>query len=217
MTVLVCSAHADDEVIGVGGTIAKMAKEEDVIVLIFSYGGGSFAGLSDRLTSWPPMMSEEKLIETRVKESKKADELLGVKETIFLGIKGNIPKEFKLEQKEKLKAIINQYKPDKIFYHSVKDGHPDHLAVNKVMHSIIEKMQKKPEIYTYQINLFDFSMKESKLIIDVSKEFQKKLNALAEFKSQVLWTTPLKFMVLLKAIIFGKKQGFKFAEYFYTE
>ena len=38
MTVLVFSAHPDDEVIGLGGTIKKISKNEDVITIIFSYG-----------------------------------------------------------------------------------------------------------------------------------------------------------------------------------
>ncbi|MFA4887817.1 MAG: PIG-L family deacetylase, partial [Candidatus Nanoarchaeia archaeon] len=38
-TILVFAAHPDDEIIGVGGTIAKYAQEgKDVIVTIFSDG-----------------------------------------------------------------------------------------------------------------------------------------------------------------------------------
>lgn len=213
MTVIVCSAHADDEVIGVGGTIAKLAKKEKVIVIIFSYG----VSVAARASSIPPMMSEEKLTKVRVAESKRAGDILGVKETIFLGIKGDLPKVLNEEQKKKLLDIFQKYKPSKIFYHSSKDGHPDHRAVNKVMREIIEKMKKKPEVYTYQINLLDLSLKDPKIIIDVSKEFKKKLDALKEFRSQVIWTKPLEFMVLLKGVIFGKRYGFKFAEYFYKE
>lgn len=213
MTVLVCSAHPDDEVIGAGGTIAKLAKKEKVIVVIFSYG----VDFAARISSLPPMMSEEKLTKVRVAESKRAGEILGVKETIFLGIKGNLEKELDPEQKQKITDIVNRYKPKKIFFHSSKDGHSDHLAVNRTMREIIEKMKYKPEVYKYQINLFDFSQKDPKIIFDVSKEFKKKLRALDEFRSQRIWTGPLKLMILLKGIVFGKKQGSKFAEYFFAE
>jgi LmbE family N-acetylglucosaminyl deacetylase len=217
MTTLVCSAHPDDEVIGVGGTIAKLAKKEKVIVLIFSYGGGSIFGLSDRITSWPPLMTEERLTRRRVKESLRADEILGVKETIFLGLKGNLPKEFRLEQKEKILDLINKHKPNKIFFHSVKDGHPDHLAVNKVMRDVINRLKKKPQVFTYQINLFDFSKKEPKVIYDVSEEYRTKIRALNAFKSQRLWMYLLEPLIILKGIYSGRSRGSKFAEYFYAE
>lgn len=213
MTVVVCAAHADDEIIGAGGMIAKIAKEEEVIVMIFSYG----IGFDARISSLPPMMSEEKLTKVRVAESKKAGEMLGVKETIFLGMKYDLTKEINEGQKQKIVGVLDKYKPRAVYFHSSKDGHKDHLAVHNTMEEIIGKMKERPEIYTYQINLFDFSEKDPKIIVDVSAEFKKKLAAVEQFKSQRIWTAPLKFMILLKGIFFGRRHGFKFAEYFYAE
>jgi len=211
MTSIVFAAHADDEVVGVGGTIAKLAKTEKVIVVIFSYGA-DFAG---RLTSLPPMMSEQNLIKTRVLESQKAGEILGVSETIFLGIK--LREAITEEQKKRVVEIIKKYSPKRIFYHSIKDGHPDHLAVTKAMNEIVSKLKKKPEVLKYQVNLFDFSSKDPSWIYDVSDEYKLKLKALRQFKSQRLWTAPLKPLILLRGIIFGKRNNYKFAEYFYSE
>jgi hypothetical protein len=65
--------------------------------------------------------------------------------------------------------------------------------------------------------MFDFSEKETKWIIDVSDYFKKKMAALDVFKSQILWVIPIRFLVLLKGVFFGKRHSFKFAEYFYSE
>jgi len=212
MTVLVCAAHADDEVIGLGGTIAKFAKTEDVIVVIFFYGA-NFAG---RIWSWPPTLNEEQLTKKRVYESQKAGNYLGVTETIFLGMKGETDT-IDESRKQLLEAIIKKYKPNKIFYHSIKDGHKDHRLVNRVMKEIIPKIEEKPEIFTYQINLFDFSHREPKIIFDVSNEFNKKLKALDFFKTQRISVMLLKPLILLKSLYFGKKHNVGFAEYFFTE
>ena len=211
MTVLVCAAHADDEVIGCGGTIAKLAKKEKVIVLIFSYGSGH-AGI---LTSWPPFMSKEKLRQRRIYESHRAGVILGVHRTIFLGVHSDIAAEIDVAKKQKIMEIIEHYKPDKIFYHSRKDVHPDHLEVNKVMSEIVSNLKYKPEVYTYQINLFGFGSSEPKLIIDISKEFPLKVKALMCFKSQIISLIVLSPLILLSAILSGRKYGFKYAEYFY--
>jgi len=211
MTSIVFAAHADDEVVGVGGTIAKLAKTEKVIVVIFSYG----ADFWGRLTSLPPMMSEQNLIKKRVLESQKAGEILGVSETIFLGITPR--KGITEEHKKKILDIIKKYEPKRIFYHSIKDGHPDHRAVTRAMNEIISKLKKKPETLKYQINLFDFSSRDPSWIYDVSDEYKLKFRALKQFKSQKLWTAPLKPIMLLKGVVFGKRSNCKFAEYFYPE
>jgi len=217
MATLICAAHPDDEVIGCGGTIAKLSKKEDVIVLIFTYGGGSIFGLPDTMTSWPLFMSDEELILRRIEEAENADKVLGVKQTYFLGIRGNLPERFSNAHKEIISNIIKQFKINKIFFHSIKDGHPDHLAVNAVMREIIKSTKQKIEVHTYQVNLFDFSKKDPEIIMDVSREYKKKLEALECFKSQRLWTLLLKPMILFKGIHFGKKAGVKFAEYFYRK
>jgi LmbE family N-acetylglucosaminyl deacetylase len=85
------------------------------------------------------------------------------------------------------------------------------------MTEIISGVEKKPEVYTYQINMFDFSYQEPKIIFDVTMDYKKKLKALECFKSQRIWTVLLKPMILLKGVYFGKKAGFGFAEYFYAE
>jgi LmbE family N-acetylglucosaminyl deacetylase len=214
MTTLVCAAHADDEVIGLGGTIAKLAKTEDVVVVIFFYG----ADLAGRLFSWPPWLSEEKLTKKRVYESQKACDFLGVKETVFLGLKSSAGmKTLDESRKHLLTNLIQKYKPDKVFYHSIKDGHPDHLLVHKTMEELVSKMEKKPEVYMYQINLFDFSQKEPKIIFDISDVFHKKLKALEFFKTQLPSVAPLKLLILLKAIYFGRMHNMKYAEYFFAE
>ncbi len=212
MTTLVCAAHADDEVIGCGATIAKLAKKEKVIVVIFSYGSGS-AGAA---TSWPLFMSEEKLRKRRIYESKRAGLILGVHETIFLDITSDIESEFDSEKKEKILEIIRKYKPDKIFYHSLKDAHPHHQAVNKIMNEIISELNYNPTVYTYQINTFEIGNHEPKIIFDVSKEFPLKIKALLCFKSQIISWLILGPLIILKGILYGKKHGFKFAEYFYS-
>ena len=214
MTVLVCAAHADDEVIGLGGTIAKLAKTEDIVVVVFYYG----ANLAGRLTSWPPTMSQAKLTRKRVSESQKAGELLGVKETIFLGLVGDEQMaDLDQTRKQLLSNIFKKYSPNKVFYHSIKDGHKDHRFVNRAVSEQISKLETKPEIYTYQVNLFDFSQKEPKIIFDVSHEFSKKLRALEVFKTQPLSIELLKPLILLKAMYYGKKFGMRYAEYFMAE
>jgi LmbE family N-acetylglucosaminyl deacetylase len=214
MTVLVCAAHADDEVIGLGGTIAKLAKEEDVIVLIFSYGA-DFAG---RLLSWPPTLSEEKLTKKRIYESRKAGDVLGVKETIFLGLRGGEDlADIAGSHKQLIQNIISKYNPNKFFFHSIKDSHPDHRLVNKVMTGLISKMEPKPEVYTYQVNLIDLSHRQPKIIFDVTNEFMQKLKALDVFKTQVISIALLKPLILLKAMTIGKRHNIRFAEYFFAE
>lgn len=211
MTTLVCAAHADDEVIGCGATIAKLAKTEKVIVLIFSYGSGQ----EGVLTSWPPFMKEEQLKNKRVYESKRSGVVLGVTETIFLGMKSDILSEFRIEHKEKIRQILKQYKPDKIFFHSSTDAHPHHLAVNTIMKKMIARIRPRPKVYLYRVNTIEMGASEPKFVFDVSKEFPLKLKSMLSFKTQILSILVLSPLILLKGMIQGRKHGFRFAESFY--
>ena len=65
--IVVLCAHPDDEIIGVGGTIARYSKEgKKIHILVFSYGEKSH-----------PWMQEGVQRHTREKESRKASSMVG--------------------------------------------------------------------------------------------------------------------------------------------
>ncbi|MFA5175997.1 MAG: PIG-L deacetylase family protein [Candidatus Nanoarchaeia archaeon] len=204
-------AHPDDEIIGVGGTIAKYSNEgKNNYVIIFSYGEVSH-------------LKEEIIKLRRVRESTKAGKIVGVKDTIFFGLPDSNIKS-KIEEmkiKDKVKQLILKYNPEKIFTHSPSDPMPDHRTVNKVvieaLNEIKSKKGKKYDLYAFDIwNISNSKEKnEPRLYIDISEFFWKKIEALKEFKSQshiMINFIPITF---LRAKWYGLKAKCKYAERFY--
>jgi len=181
--VLILCAHPDDEIIGVGGTIAKYAQEgKTVSAIIYSHGEGSH-----------PWMQKKYTVETRIKESTKAGDIVGLKNTEFLGLKDMSLKQEVMDPKvlKLIETKIKKYKPDRIFTHSGDDVvYPDHKAVHQSVMTILEKIKYKGELFTFNIWGKDVRVsKNPKLYIDISKTFNLKVKALKEFKSQkiVMW------------------------------
>jgi LmbE family N-acetylglucosaminyl deacetylase len=66
---LVICAHSDDQIIGVGGAIAKYAKEGyDIQTIVMSFGEGV-----------KPHIRREVISRTRIKEAQRADKIIGGK------------------------------------------------------------------------------------------------------------------------------------------
>ena len=116
--ILVIASHPDDEVLGVGGTIAKFAERGDKVhVAIVTKGN-------------PPLYDEEMVLRGR-QEVQRAQELLGVKETFFMerfpaAELDTIPH---YQVNEELKKIINIVKPEMLFIPFNGDIHLDHQRV----------------------------------------------------------------------------------------
>lgn len=103
MRVLVIAPHPDDEIIGVGGTIAKRVKAgDDVYVCVVTKGQ-------------EPMFKKE-LIEQGRSECKKADAKLGVTETVFLDFPAvmleTVPRHV---LNGEISDLIQKLKPEEIF------------------------------------------------------------------------------------------------------
>jgi LmbE family N-acetylglucosaminyl deacetylase len=199
-------AHGDDLEISMGGTAYKYSKEgKNIIEIIFSYGEFSH-------------LKREVIIKTRIKESKEAAKFLGVKEVIFLGLPdARIKKAIKERDiKNKIKKIIKQYKPVKIFTHFEGDPHPDHRAVSKVVVDAVKELNGY-DLYGFEIwNLADFRLAKYPLLyVDVSKFFKKKLEVLNLFKSQKGAILQLMPAIYTRAKIAGEKIKVKYAEKFY--
>jgi LmbE family N-acetylglucosaminyl deacetylase len=99
-SVLVVAPHCDDEVLGVGGTMARWAEEgAKVTVAILTRG-------------FPPLTSEEENAKEQI-EIVKAHQMLGVRETVHLGFRAAALSE--LPHRELNGALLELYqrvKPD---------------------------------------------------------------------------------------------------------
>lgn len=204
-TVMVFCSHSDDEVIGLGGTLAKYKREgKDIVVVIFSYGEKSH-----------PHLMEEVVSERRQKESEDIDKVFD-RETIFFGLEeGKIREETnKKDIREQIKVLVRRYKPEIIFTHSSSDPHPDHKAVNGVVTDMLKRIKYRGSIYTFEVwNVLN----ENKpvIYIDISDTFNLKKRALKKFKSQKMFIYPLWLPMWLRAKSYGKKCSCKYAEKFY--
>jgi N-acetylglucosamine malate deacetylase 1 len=206
--ILVFCAHSDDQILGVGGTMAKYADEgKDVHTVIFSFGESSHPWIKGDVTA-----------EMRAKEAEEANKVIGGKSVKFLGLK---ERKFAQEFKEKnmfgtIHQIITELEPEKIFLHSLDDPHPDHKAVNKIVLSVIKSLRYKCDVYTFDVwNPLKWRKRSApKLYVDITDTFDKKIKALDEFRSQWIAMTVLKWAVYLRAFMDGAHNECRYAESF---
>jgi LmbE family N-acetylglucosaminyl deacetylase len=208
-TIMVFCAHNDDQVIGCGGTLAKFAQEKKCIIsVIFSYGASSH-----------PWLIPKGIIETRVKENKKADRILGIKESIYFGMKeGNFLGAAKKRHTSKtIKELLDKYRPSKIFTHSPDDPHPDHSAVYRTVINAVDSIKIHYDVYTFSIwnPIKLFTRNNPKLVVDIKDTLQRKIMAFKIHKSQKLALISLLWGVYLRAIFHGFSFNLRYAEVFY--
>jgi N-acetylglucosamine malate deacetylase 1 len=202
--ILILVAHPDDEVLGCGGTIAKYAKDgEDIVAVIISDGD-------------PINKSQEFAIKRR-KESIAAGKILGINDTVFIGLQD---RPFGSDLKDKhikgrIEKIINKLAPKIIFTHSPDDPHPVHASIARLAKEIASKTYTP--IYTFTIGS-PFKVKQRdmpRLYIDISNTFDQKKKALKEFHSQEHYLIYYKAVAFLSNKIAGMHSHHKYAEVFY--
>lgn len=206
-TILVCSAHSDDFVIGAGGTIANYAAEgKKVIAIVFSYGEKSH-----------PWLKESIVQKMRAEETFEASKLLNCKVYFFDLVELDFLDDYKKKKVEqKILSLLETVKPSKIFTHSNEDPHPDHQAVYKISKQLLDKISFKPELYIYSVwNPVSFKTKFPVLYVDVSKTFKLKLQALKTFRSQKFHIAYPFFLLMYRAFVEGFHIRARFAEKFF--
>jgi LmbE family N-acetylglucosaminyl deacetylase len=207
MTILVCSPHPDDEVIGMGGTIAQYASEgERVVLLIFSLG---------ERTS---LQKQEAIRARRQRESKKAAELLGVSEVIFLKLPDLKLKHIlkKKEWEQEFHRLLDKEQPRAIFTTALDDGHLDHRAVTRFVNKSAHTYKFSGTIWMYTVwNPLAFLYRDQpQLIVDISNTFSKQWSALHLFESQKIGVYRLLPIIFLRRVIHGLRHKCRFAEVF---
>lgn len=180
--ILVIAPHADDEILGVGGTMAKYISEgHDVYVCVVTHGE-------------EPLYSKE-LVDRLRSETIQAHQYLGIKKTYFLEYPAVM-----LENIERYKLngsimdVINEVLPDEVYIPHVGDMQKDHQIVNEAaMVAVRPKYNHKiSAVYAYEtlsetewnipntVNAFIPTVYQ-----DISKYLEKKKKALSFFETQV--------------------------------
>ena len=110
--VLVIAPHADDEALGVGGSISKhVSNGDDVSVVI----------VSDR---------KDLSLEQRI-QAKEAQKILGYKELFFLGLKDEYMDGYSVDIIKPLEEVYEKVKPETVYIPHKGDYNLDHRAVFK--------------------------------------------------------------------------------------
>jgi len=114
--ILVVGPHPDDQELGMGGTIAKLAQAgHDVLLLDITNGEPTPYG--------DP--------ETRAKEAAAAAKILGVRRQL-LGLP-NRTVEHTVEARHKVAGVIREFGAEIVFTPFFEDAHPDHRAVTRIV------------------------------------------------------------------------------------
>lgn len=119
MRVLVIAAHPDDEVYGVGGTMARLAQEGHEVYTLVVTDGSS--------TQYP---SDTARAQAKIRECRRANEVLGVKEVLFGGLPDmrldSVPH---VEVNAVIHRTITTLQPEWVFTQHCGDVNLDHHAV----------------------------------------------------------------------------------------
>ena len=140
MKILVVAPHADDEVLGVGGTIAKFNNEGyEIYVCVVSKGH--------------PSMFPQAVIDKLRIETIEAHKLLGIKKTFFLDLPAVMLSEIPKHQVNKMiHDVIDNIKPNIVFIPHFGDMHLDHYIVSQASMVGVRpfKEHKVLEVYSYE-------------------------------------------------------------------
>jgi LmbE family N-acetylglucosaminyl deacetylase len=170
--VVVLAPHMDDEVIGPGGAVLRHLKAGAPVCFVFMTDGKAGGAAPD-----PALPAIRKA------ESRKAAEILGVKELIFLdGPDGAL--EDSPEIVGALLEILKQKKPGIIYAPALSDHHRDHWATNQILRKLLDQlpgeMAAKLLIRGYEI----WSTAPVNRMIDITSVADTKRAAIEAFVSQ---------------------------------
>ena len=184
--ILVIAPHADDEVLGCGATMAKAcAKGDEVFVLI----------CTNASVGAPELFSAELIKQIR-SEAVTAHRLIGAKETFFLDLPAPALDQYpRYKMSNEISAIIKKIDADTVYIPHRGDCHKDHTIIHECAMVACRPLAicSVKHVYAYE-TLSETEWGEPitadffvpvKYNTFTNEEFQKKLDAMSCFKSQL--------------------------------
>ena len=215
--ILVVAAHPDDEVLGCGGTVARLANDGcEVYTLILG------TGIAGRYEN-----GDAEKIKGEIEELKKqafaADGIIGVKEVFFHDFPDNKFDTIALLDVVKvIECVKEKIRPDIVFTHYAGDLNIDHQITYKAVLTATRPLPAETvsQIYSFEVlssTEWNYPLSFSpNVFFDVSDTINLKLKALAEYKSELRKFPHPRSLeaVEMNAKVWGMKTGVEYAEAF---
>ncbi len=219
MNVLVIVAHPDDEVLGCGGTIARLAREgQDVYIAILG------EGITSRFQHRE--QADQALVEALRCRSRQVAELLGAKDLLTFVLPDNrfdtVPI---LDVVKIIEDLVDRLQPQVIYTHHGGDLNIDHVVVHRAALTATRPVAGHPvkEIYTVEVpsstewafGHFQLAFKPN-VFVDISETLEIKIQAMQLYESEMQAFPHPRSPEALRAIAhrWGSVAGLKNAEAF---
>jgi LmbE family N-acetylglucosaminyl deacetylase len=191
---MVVFAHPDDAEFGCGGTVALWTAEGYEMAYVVATDGSK--GSAD------PAMEPGRLIAMRQEEQRRAAEVLGVKEVIFLNYADGYL-EHTLALRRDIARAIRRFRPERLitmtpyrsFSVSGSVNHPDHLAVGDAALAAVYPTARDrltfPELLAeglepYNVReVYVMGTESPDIWIDITTTMERKIEALLQHSSQL--------------------------------
>lgn len=181
--VLVVAAHADDEVLGCGGTIAKHLDNGDKVTVMFMTDGVSARDNVSNVNT-----------EERSTAASRAMSILGVKDIRQSNFPDNEMDTVPLLNIVKdIELVVQDINPRIVYTHFANDLNVDHQITLQAVMTACRPQKWNPvkEIYTFEVlSSTEWSSKSNNAFIgqkinDVSCQWQRKLDALNAYSEEM--------------------------------
>jgi len=188
-TVAVIAAHPDDEVLGCGGTIARLAQEGCLVHILLMADGESSRMGSVR------EVSDVELLAGRNSAAVRACAILGCASVQLLALPDNrMDSLVLLDVVKQIEVFINTYRPTTVFTHHSGDVNIDHRVVHE---AVIAACRPQPMFSVRELLFFEVpsstewrppssaNMFNPNWFVDISQTLQLKLQALQAYQDEL--------------------------------
>lgn len=185
--VLVVAPHPDDELLGCGGIMKQLARENHCYkVLLLTAKGEQY--------------------QTRLEEFKKAMQSIGCSQYEILHCQDGALKEQRIELTDCIHNICILEDYSSIFVPYVLDSNFDHIYTNFVIAQVLKEIRKDISVFMYEVWT---PILYPDYYIDISKEFKEKEIGISAYESQnhIFYVSRrVKAMNQMRAALLGKEK-----------
>ncbi len=212
--VLIVAAHSDDEVLGCGGTIAKLTQQGNQVAVIFMTNGVSSRNEKDELNK----------IQERKLNSERAAEILGIAQITQCDYPDNcldtVPL---LHVTQSIEEELRKFQPEIVITHFANDLNIDHSTVARATLTATRPLAglSVKKVLGFEVNsstewAFDAPHFKPNYFVNISETFSLKIDAMRAYERELRESPHPRSIEGIEtlALLRGNSSGYQYAEAF---